>query len=146
NGHEVSFLSISNVNDDIIAGLVSAGTALSISGLTFSATGTSGSHVLDVVGTAGTWIWPELADANGLDTSPTGGASALFGIHGVGADTTTPIATQIENIRSEDDTWYAVINPYYGEAFSEAIAVEVESAKKLFIQATPDTDIITTVL
>lgn len=51
------------------------------------------------------------------------------------------VATDLAAIKTIDNTWYAIINPWNSEAMALAIAAWAESNTKLFICATQDTPV-----
>lgn len=55
------------------------------------------------------------------------------------------MATQLNAILAENSDWYALMNPYYSKAICSANASWANGVERIYIQATPDTDVITTV-
>lgn len=133
--HEVSYTSDgSATNDEIVTGLQTAFDALSLSGITSSLSGSSGSKVLNLT-----------ANASGTMFStrvPTG----MHGYLWIAASHADPgFAADLTAIRNENDTWYAVLNPWPSKLYTVAIANAVESitdGQKIHIARTNETEAI----
>jgi hypothetical protein len=142
NGQVVTFTSdASATNDEIIIGLEAALDALAISGVTTTIIGGAGSTQLQIDGSAGKYIYVELADANGLNFGPAG--KNLLAVKSTTPNTSTVIATQLDAIWLERPEFYFLLNPYQGEALGAAIATWVEAKDLVYIQADSSTEIIT---
>lgn len=149
NGQRVTYTSDSNYlsgNDEIVTGLQAAFDALAISGITSSLTGSVASKRLQLLGTAGVYFHVSLFDTDGVNYGPGSGALGRLDMLVQTAEPGTAVATQIANIRAENDDWYALINPYPGLPINTAIAAYIEGKKKFFLALEPSTDMITHVL
>lgn len=106
--------------------------ALAITGVTSTTVG----DTLEIDATAGVHLYVELADANGLDYGP--GDKNYLAMKVTGADPATAIATQLANIRLQQDSWYFLLTPYLGEAFVAATAAYLLSlGKKCLVVTDP---------
>jgi hypothetical protein len=52
------------------------------------------------------------------------------------------LATDLDAIKAENNTWYALLNPFNSKACAKAVSDWAESNKKLFICATQDSDVV----
>lgn len=125
-------------NEEVVDLLVDALNGTSIApclpaGWTASKQGTGGSAYCRVVATsAGDWLALEAADPDLLTLE---------------MDHADPgVATDLAAILVEDSTWYGVCNPFNSTAMATAIATWVEANEKLFVCASCDGHIITSVL
>lgn len=123
----------SDTNDSIVAGLIAAVTALSITGLTASATGGSGSHVLVLTMTTGLWLGVELFDTS-LNT-----VGNLMIITETGAD--PGVTADLTAINLESSVWYGLNLLFKSTAIVLAAAAWTESNLKLFIPAVQETNV-----
>ncbi len=149
NGTRVTYTSDSSylsTADEIVTGLQAAFDALAISGITSSLTGSSTAKRLQLLGTAGIYFHVSLHDTDGVNYGPGAGALGRLDMLVQTAEPGTTVATQIANIRAENDDWYALINPYPGLPINTAIAAYIEGKEKFFLALEPSTDMITAVL
>jgi len=121
-------------NEEIIDGLKTAFDALSIVGITSSTTGAAGTKKLVLTaGTAGTLFGVRIPAAQRvLLWSTPSAADAGF-------------ADDLTAIRAENDTWYALLNPWSAGAYSIAVSLTIEAisdSKKIYITRSNDTDVI----
>lgn len=119
-------------NAEIIDALKTAFDALSISGITSSVSGSGDARVLILTSdTAGNIFSVRIPAADrGLLWCTPNAADPGF-------------ATDLAAIRAENDTWYAVLNPYAGQAYSVAIATAIEAitdSNKIYLARTNDTE------
>jgi hypothetical protein len=140
-GVEIAFTATTTTLADTLTGLVAAVTAAAISGVSAAVVGSAAR----ITGTADTWLDTHLEDASGLITGPAGPGIALnlLTFASVGAEPATPMATQLDALLTESKEWYAPLNPYYSKAIAVAIAAWMETQKRLYFQASADTEIIT---
>ncbi len=145
NGQTVSFTSdASATNDEIVSGLKTAFDALAIANITSSAPGSVGSTRLQLLGNAGVYFYPTLI-VSGVNYGPGEGSLDYLDMLAATAEPGTAVATQIANIRAENDDWYAVVNPYPGLPINTAIAAYIEGKEKFFLALEPSTDMLTVV-
>lgn len=148
NGNEylVQFTSTSSpATDEVVTGLKTALDAISaLTGvITTSLPGSSGSKRLSTTAAAGVSFDIKLYDADGVNFGP--GGKDLMTLAGIAADPGTPIATQLTDLLNASKLWYAIHNPYYGKALALAIGAWAEANERVYVQASPDTDIAETV-
>lgn len=144
NGTQVDVVGVTD-NDTTITAIIAACPA--ISGVSYSATGSVGSKVVQVDCTAGTYVYINLVAASGQDTGPMG--NQLLQLH-----CTTPVlgsssvAAQIANARIQNSSWYECHNPYVGKAFQLAVSDAIESLDPpaICLHDEPDTDSIAIVV
>jgi len=121
-------------NAEIIDALKTAFDALSISGITSSVSGSGDSRVLILTaGTAGTLFDVRLEPAMRSRLWVTPGAADP----GFAADLTA--------IRSENDDWYALLNPWSAGAYAVAVATAIEAitdSNKIHLARTNDTEVV----
>lgn len=131
----VTFTSgVGTTNDLIVAGLVTQLNAVTGKNYTAAATGTTGSQVVTITGTAGSWYSVEQKDP----------AYALLNVKQTTAD--PGIATDLGNIQNENNTYYAIVSLYNSNAYVEAVAAYAETNSKEYIVDVNDTDAISTAL
>jgi hypothetical protein len=133
--NEATFTSDANAtNDEIVAGLVTAINALSGDTLTASAdtSGGAGSHFVRLLADApANWNAVKIIDT---------------GLLKIVQDHADPgVAADLDAIKLEDNTWYAVVNSYNSTAMGLAIAAWCEANKKLFLADTQETEAATVV-
>lgn len=121
----------SATNDEIIAGLqAAAATAATVAGFTASVQGAVGSTFLRILANAaGNWAALEVLDLNFLK------------IEQNHAD--PGIATDLGAIALIDSSWYCLLTLYNSKACVTAAAGWVESAEKLYVVASLDSEIAT---
>ena len=149
NGTRVTYTSDSSylsTDDEIVTGLKAAFDALAISGITSSLTGSAQSKRLQLLGDAGVYFHVSLHDTDGVNFGPGAGALGRLNMLVQTAEPSPAVATQIANIRAQNDDWYALINPYPGLPINTAIATYIEGKEKFFLALEPSTDAITAVL
>jgi hypothetical protein len=129
--NEASFTSDADaLNDEIVAGLVTAVNALAGDGVTASAVGSVGSQYVQLLGTAGSWDWVEVLDTN------------LLSLEQDHAD--PGVATDLAAIHLYDPDWYALVTCWNSKACVLAAAAWVEANEKLYVVQTQDTPVIAT--
>lgn len=137
-GQTATFTTVgSDTNDSIITGLSNAVTALAISGVTASITGSGGSHKLVITMTSAKWVGIEI-----YDTSP-GTVGNLMTI--VETDSAAANASaDLDAIANESTAWYGLLLAFKGDSRILAAAGWAESNGKLFIVSSLDSAIATT--
>lgn len=121
-------------NEEIIDGLKSAFDALSISGITSSTAGSGSSKVLILTANAAGTLF---------DVTTTPSMRSLLWVTPNCAD--AGFAADLAAIRAENDTWYAVLNPWSAGAYAIAVATAIEAitdSNKLHIARTNDTEVV----
>jgi uncharacterized protein DUF3383 len=124
---------------EIVNGLVAAITAASLTGISASNLSTT----IAIAGTAGTWYWVSLTSTTGVKYGPEKGGLNLFSMASYGPDTGTTTAVQLTAIAAEDNTWYAIGNPYQSLTLTPLLAAFAETNKKVYAQVTSDTAVST---
>lgn len=121
----------SATNDEVIAGLQAAAAATATAaGFTASVQGAMGSTFLRILGNAaGNWVATELLNLNHLS------------IEQNHAD--PGVATDLDAIVLEDNSWYCLLTNYNSKAYVAAVAAWVEAHEKLYIVASLDSEIAT---
>lgn len=120
---------------EITAGLTTAINALTGDTITAS---DSGTHVVITGNAAGSWDDLEILDASGNTGAL---AASLLSLEQDHAD--PGVATDLDQIKLENNEWYGIVNPWNSKAMILAIAGWAESNKKLFIAQTQDTTSVT---
>lgn len=121
----------SDTNDSIVTGIVAAITALGISGVTATATGSVGSKVVTVTMTQAKWMGIEVYDV------AVGALGGLMNLTETTAD--AGITADLNAINTESKAWYGLNLLFKSAAIISAAAGFVESNTKLFPVATADT-------
>lgn len=121
-------------NAEIIDGLKTAFDALSISGITSSTSGSGDSKVLLLTASAAGTVFSTRVPV------------AQRGYLWVAASHSDPgFSADLTAIRSENDTWYCVLNPWPSKAYTGAIATAIEAltdTNKIHIARTNETETI----
>lgn len=136
-GVKATFTTVgSDTNDTIVAGLVSAINALSLSGVTASSTGSVGTKIVTItLSTAGAWLGVEVFDNS---IGAVGGLMLL-----AETESDAGITADLIAINNESKVWYGLTLLFKSSAIIAAAATWVESNTKLFIVATADTVVAT---
>jgi hypothetical protein len=145
NGQEIDMTSdASALVTEIISALKTDLDSKAISGWTTTLISAGAELQIDIA--AGTYGHVQLKDGNGVITGPgVGTSSNLLSLVSTAPEPGTPLATQLNAILAQNSDWYCLINPYYSKDDCVAIATWVQGVERIYLQATPDTPVVTTV-
>lgn len=130
-GQTVSFTSgVGTTGILIAAGLVSAITALAITGVSAA---NSGTNVVTITGTAGTWF--------DVDTSTNPAVAANMTVLETTAD--NQIAADLGLVAAADPAWYGLVHVDHSKAIELVVAAWAESNSKVYFTSSQDSDCLT---
>lgn len=137
NGTVYTFLSVTAVEADILAGIAAMLNAADGN----SSASVVGSAVVMVLSTAGDWKDLHILPPDGSDNIKE--AAKWLSLTMDAVEPATAWATELASIRDEDDSWYWPVHPWPSKALNLAIAAYTETIEKFAMCETPDTASIT---